>query len=204
MKKILTVVAVTLLATTLSAQTRVGFRAGAGLSEVRFDPVSLSGLTIATNPADAIDFHAAIVLNMQIPGFLFIQPELQFNTISSKFNVTQSTPGSLKLSYSRTSLQIPLLVGFNIGFLKLNAGPVFNLTSNEETSINHLGVKIKSKKIPVGYQIGAGIKLGNMILEARYAALTEKSEYTFSRKGVTKTVTPKKDYQLLFSVGFLF
>lgn len=204
MKKILTVAVALLLTTALSAQTKVGFRAGVGLSELRFNPMSLNGLSIATNPADAIDFHTAIVLNLQIPGFLFIQPELQFNTISSKFYVTQSTNRQQKLSYSRTSLQVPLLVGFNIGFIKLNAGPVFNLTSNEQTSVNHMGFKIKVKSVPIGYQIGAGIKLGNMILEARYAAMMEDVKYTFSYNGISKTVTPKEDYQLLFSVGFLF
>ena len=204
MKKILTVVAVIFMTTALSAQTKIGFRAGVGLSELRFNPVKLNGLSIATDPSDAIDFHTAIVLNLQIPGFLFLQPELQFNTITSKFYVTQSSYGQTKLSYTRTSLQVPLLVGFNIGFLKFNAGPVFNLTSSDRTSVNHLGVKINTKKVPIGYQLGAGIRLGNMTIEARYASVMEKSKYTFTHKGSSKTVTPKDDYQLLFSVGFLF
>ena len=204
MKKVFLVVVSVVMATAVSAQTKLGFRAGASMSELKFNSVTVNGLTLTPQTSDVVDFHTAIVLNLQIPGFIFLQPELQYNTISSKFFMTPTSGIKQKITYSRSSLQVPLMVGFNIGFLKLNAGPVFNLVSDENTSNNSKGLKIESKDIPVGYQVGAGIKIGNMTLEARYASSMEKSKYTFSSNGKSKTASPKDDYQLMFSVGFLF
>ncbi len=204
MKKILVVVASVLVATAVSAQAKLGFRAGASVSELKFNSVTFNGFTLTPNSSDVVDFHSAIVLNLQIPGFIFLQPELQYNTVSSKFLMTPTSGVKQKITYSRSSLQVPVLAGFNIGFLKLSAGPVFNLTSDESTTKNSRGVKIESKNNPIGYQLGVGLRLRNLILEARYASSMEKSKYTFTSNGKSKSVTPKDDYQLMFSAGLLF
>ena len=105
-------------------------------------------------------------------GRLYVQPEVLFNSSSSTY-----TTSSLNLRNAIDSvrnetfrnLDIPVMVGFKFGTLRLNAGPVahYHLSSSDQLT-NLSGYSANFSKFTWGYQAGIGLDFGRIGLDLRY------------------------------------
>jgi hypothetical protein len=206
MKKIFIVIFVALMAAPAFSQLKFGIKAG-GQSTSFPDYTLGSGAATVDALADASwGFHAGLFTRITILGF-YVQPELVFATNSFEYNVKEvaSDPGTI-VSQKFNRLTIPVLVGFKLGPLRLNAGPAASIQlGSPDDLINDPNFQDMYKGAVWGYQAGVGLDvLKKFTLDARYAgSLGEKFGDAVTINGQSF----KLDYaqpSFILSFGFIF
>lgn len=110
---------------------------------------------------------------------LYVQPEAYVGSKGSKFiQVTQDNNTTVEADgkVNFTTLDIPLLLGTKIGPKNFNvrfmAGPVVSFVLNEETTFNQAYNQATDfqnyKDQTWAGQVGAGVDVGNLTIDARY------------------------------------
>lgn len=167
-KTILTMIAVLAISITAQAQLfQAGVKAGVSSSKVKLSDVQNSPQQYAT--ADNITgYHAGAFVRLQLLGLL-LQPEAILATSGGKVEVKDDPNSTLvrveKFKFDR--LDVPLLVGFNfLRVARVQAGPVASmlLTARQEGRT----IKDYYDNSDWGYQVGLGVDIGSITLDARY------------------------------------
>ncbi len=111
-------------------------------------------------------YYMKMFLKFNVPVLpLYIQPEVQYSFIDS-FDLGELKEVTLK------KLDFPIMVGGQLGSgrllaVRLNAGPVFNLSNSTDNEAQ-----------PLRWAAGAGVDLFNRIaLDVRYNGQFKKSDY---------------------------
>ncbi|GAB3506026.1 hypothetical protein GCM10027341_38530 [Spirosoma knui] len=106
---------------------------------------------------------------------VFIQPELLLSVKGGKFDLVRQGILTQQIDVRITMFDMPVLVGFRVGPLRLNAGPMASLTISETNSLNDAFRQYTSQPISktvkqaiFGYQAGAGVSLVGLQLDLRY------------------------------------
>ncbi|HEY4651612.1 MAG TPA: porin family protein, partial [Pontibacter sp.] len=181
MKKLLFIFSIMLAgATAAQAQSGIGIRGGANLSNLSGD------LRNEDNFENKWGFHGGITYNIAIvDNFFSIQPELLYSQKGFKNADTEFEVGGLK--YRRTGkvnynyLDLPVLAKIKAGPLYFEGGPQasYLLNVNNETK-TYLNDELQSstrdnkdkeglKEFEFGYAAGVGLALGNSLnLGVRY------------------------------------
>ena len=154
------------------AQFTLGIRGGVNFSQLKTD----SQQSVGVNIKQSLDTKTGYVGGVfaRIGTKIFIQPELIFSAKGGSINVLQqngSTAQTIAIEY--TNLDVPLLIGFKFGPLRLNAGPVasFKISDkglNDELKKYSSNVGESFKNASYGYQAGAGVDIGSFCLDLRY------------------------------------
>jgi hypothetical protein len=206
MKRIFVVIFVALMAVPAFSQLKFGIKAG-GQSTSFPDYTLGSGAATVEALADASwGFHAGLFTRISLLGF-YVQPELVFATNSFEYDVKEvaSDPGSI-VTQKFNRLSIPVLVGFKLGPLRLNAGPAASIQlGSPEDLIDDPNFEEMYKGAVWGYQAGVGLDLlKKFTLDARYAgSLGEKFGDAVTISGQSF----KLDYaqpSFILSFGFIF
>ena len=204
MKKFFVFVFVVLISLPAVSQIKFGIKAGAETTTVPTYDVS-SGTSNITALEDASwGFHGGIFLRISLLG-LYIQPEAVFATNTFDYNVSTGTAPVLK-SQTFNRLSIPVLVGFKLGPLRLNAGPAASIQiGSPEALVDDPNFEDMYKGAVWGYQAGLGVDLfKRLTLDARYAgSLGEK----FGDSVAIGSQNFKLDYgqsSFLLSLGIIF
>jgi len=206
MKKIFVVILVALMAAPAFSQLKFGIKAG-GQSTSFPDYTLGSGAATIDALADATwGFHAGLFTRITILG-IYIQPELLFATNTFEYNVKEvATDPGVIVSQKFNRLQIPVLLGFKLGPLRLNAGPAAAIQlGSPKDLINDPNFEEMYKGATWGYQAGVGLDLlKKFTLDARYAgSLGEKFGDAVTISGQSF----KLDYaqpSFILSFGFIF
>jgi hypothetical protein len=173
------------------AQFSLGIRGGVNFSQLKTDNTQ----SIGVNLQQSLDTKTGYVggIYARIGSKLFLQPEVIFSAKGGSVNILKNgTSQTVAIEY--TNFDVPLLIGFKIGPIRLNAGPMASFT----VSNNGLDEALKSvssnlgesfKKASYGYQAGGGLDVGALSLDLRYeGSLSEisalsSSNINFSQKG---------------------
>lgn len=108
---------------------------------------------------------------------IFLQPEVLFNSNKTDYKVGESSVGEVIKNEKYQYLDIPVLVGFKLGPVRLQGGPVghyFLNSTSELTDFN--GYKANFKQMTWGWQTGLNLGLGRFSVDLRY-------EGNFSNQG---------------------
>jgi hypothetical protein len=203
MKKIVIIGLVIILSTPAFSQIKFGIKAGAETTTVPTYQLGNGDATIEALKEASWGYHAGIFLRFNL-GAVYLQPEAVFASTSFEYNVSTTTLTDLKTQkFDRIS--IPVLLGLKFGPLRLNAGPAATIMIGSPSAlIDDPNFKNMYKEAVYGYQAGAGIDIGNLTLDIRYAgSLGEKFGDTVTIEGQTF----KLDYgqsSLLLSIGLMF
>lgn len=175
-----------LFALTIASAQKVRFGIKGGLNYGA--PGEIFGITSTDfenfDLEDSAGYHAGIFIQAKLLG-IGLQPELVYTSLSSKVN------GDIKGDYTLNKLDIPVLLSFNVvGPLSIKAGPSFQyLLSNDIDldTINDIDLEKPENSFTVGFQVGIGLQLGNLGIDARYEnafsdsnALVDASNTNFS------------------------
>lgn len=95
---------------------------------------------------------------------LYLQPELTYS--SSRFTLNDRTASSSTRVKMR-NVEFPVLLGGKFLFLRIFGGPVFNLLDNTGDG-NPDKLNARFYRQAVRYQLGAGVELGHIGIDARY------------------------------------
>lgn len=183
------IVGLLFLAGGVSAQFAFGLKAG--LSTEAFAghdlKVSGEGFNDLTAKASAADYgiQAGLFLRIPLGERLFLQPEGTFNTNTAVFSFDGSDGGQVVdevIEARYNHLDVPLLLGYQLGILRFQGGPVGHFYFNEGSGIfTSNGWESAMESFNIGYALGGSLDIGKITLDLRY-------DGNFSRFGQTFTI----------------
>lgn len=196
---------VAFFATNIYAQgLRFGLKAGvvANYSELK-ENITDAGATVETlsNPAG---YHFGAFLRCNLPMSFYLQPEALFTSNTNSYYTSYDV-----VKQRVTQFDVPVLLGWKLAFLRLNAGPVFKFKLTDkilnQTGNTELESDLDNKG--VGYQVGLGLDVFNKItVDARFQSNFAATSVDFSIKDVASSLTTTKLNQnmLILSLGYMF
>lgn len=211
MKKILIIISLVMATSAIFAQTKFGIRGG--LSSTDVNPKSL----LITNDQATDDFmlelkeanygyHIGIFFQAGGDRF-FIQPEVLFNSSSAEYTLTEGGAGELTSNIFKETyhdIDIPIMMGMRLGFLRLQGGPIGHFHINDSSDLTNVeGYKAAYDTFTLGYQAGVGIDVWKLVLDFKYEGNFSKfgDHMTFFGEQYNFDTRPGK---LVASVGFAF
>lgn len=195
MKKII-LAAMILVGGTAMAQTSFGLKGGLNYGATG------DYETISEGVEDAMTVKGKSKSGYHLGGFakfgflgIFIQPELLYTSLNTDYET---------FDYKLTKIDAPLLVGIDVlGPLNIKAGPSFQYILKNELENTDFKIGEVENKITAGYQVGAGIALGNLAFDARYeGAFTDNT--AFSDTASENFSIDSRPSQWIFSVAYSF
>ena len=215
-KRLLTLLllAAGLTLTTAQAQIRFGVKAGLNLNTSDVKKVFQDG-EIGTHD-NPVGYHFGLQARIQTPLLgLYIQPELLYNSNTTRFNYIPAVKTDNYFKLRKTDLDLPVLLGFKILLFRLNAGPVFKVNLKEKVLNKGVSenyeVKSSFKNKYVGYQAGIGLDLMSLTFDIRYNGNFGKTSATLQaveRSSSVPASVPRhfklNQGQVTFSLGYMF
>jgi hypothetical protein len=185
MKKIIASLLVIFLAACVHAQSiEAGVKAG----------INVSTLSKAPNLGDAnstTGFVFGGFVRTSAAGF-FIQPEI---LLTQRRGVFTDDSSKLTVTNTLTYLDVPLLFGYKLAVFRFSAGPNFQflMSANQDAPAilkDPNFSKNNFNSTSVGFQLGVGVNLGKINLDARYDG---------SIGDLGKTITTQSGQQINYS-----
>lgn len=213
MKKPLFCAAFCILALTLAnGQFRLGVRAGIisvqdfGNPLTVLDEVGQEVLEVGLKNAK-IGYTGGLVLQFQFGSFL-LQPEVLYSYNQYEYNVDDDPlnpmqpPGTAQESYQY--LDVPLLLGFKLGPLRLQAGPEGHLYLNSTSDLTDLEFyKENIDDFTLGWTGNIGLDIWNLMLDVRYCGNLTSLGTSF-QVGEQEFAFDERPSRWVFSLGILF
>jgi len=156
MKKVIVILFATLIAIPAFSQLKFGIEAGASTTSLNM--ATLKTLTSGTTSytVDALTtakygFHGGLFMRLTLFG-VYVQPEVLFSTRSNEYTVKDvQTSASTIVKQSFNKLDIPVMIGYKLGPLRLNAGPSASLLLNSPKElIDNPDYKSMYSKMTIG------------------------------------------------------
>lgn len=195
MKKIL-LIAMVLIGGTAFSQASFGLKGGLNYGATG-DYESISdgvedAMTIEGKSKSG--YHFGVFSKLEFLG-IFLQPEVLYTNLNTDYEI---------FDYKLTKIDAPLLVGIKVlGPLNVKAGPSFQYILENELENSDFSIREVENQITVGYQLGAGIELGNLAFDARYeGAFTENT--AFSDTASEEFSIDSRPSQWIFSIAYSF
>lgn len=158
------------------AQLRLGIKAGLSTTDVKAEELDLldqggaKRLGLALKDAK-YGVQVGLALQANIGSFV-LQPEFNFNSNTVEWSVTDvNNPGIINQVFKEKYqyLDIPLMLGFRIGPLRLQAGPEGHVFLNSTSDLFKFDEYEQNfSNLTVGWLGGAGLDLWNLALDLRY------------------------------------
>lgn len=212
MKKLLIILFAVLIAAPAFSQLNFGIKAGVSTTSLTMadaKSITSGGSTYIVDKLKGAKYglHAGVFMRLSISKF-YIQPEVLFATRSNEYTISKvnSTVDSINVTQSINRLDIPVMVGFKFGPLRLNAGPVgsLNIGSPKELIANP-DLKAMYSKMTFGYQAGIGLDiLKKLTVDLRYEGSLAKYQNQIQNATGTTFNLDDRPNSFLLSVGLKF
>ena len=139
-------------------------------------------------------FHAGLFAKFELLG-IFIQPEVMYTELNTEYTA---------FDYKLSKIDAPVLLGVNIlGPLNIKAGPSFQYILDNKVDGSGIDIDDVDKDITIGYQLGAGIELGKLGLDARYeGAFTENTAFGLNETASESFTVDSRPSQWILSVSY--
>jgi hypothetical protein len=211
MKKLLAITFVILISIPAFSQLKFGLKAGVSTSSLKMDDLKTvtsgsTSYTVAALENAKYGFHGGAFLRLTILG-LYVQPELLFSTRTNEYTVTNlQTTAATVVKQNFNKLDIPVMVGYKFGPLRLNVGPAASLLINSPKElIGNQDYKSVYSKMTIGYQAGLGLDiLKKLTIDVRYEGSLKKYQNQIENATGTKVNLDDRANAFLFSVGLMF
>jgi opacity protein-like surface antigen len=210
MKKLLAIVFIVLLSIPAFSQIKFGLTAGVSTTSLNMPTIKTvtsgtTSFTVDGLTAAKYGFHGGAFLRVTLFG-LYIEPELLFSTRTNEYTVTnvQSTLATVaKQNFNK--LDLPVMVGFKLGPLRIDAGPSGSLLINSPKDlIANPDYKSNYTKMTIGYQAGLGFDLFNRLtFDVRYEGSLKKYQNQIQNLTGTKVNLDDRPNAFVFSVGII-
>lgn len=169
MKKVMLIVVALLAAVGTHAMGPIDFGVKAGINTENFKLDKHTNYDLVNKAR--VGYHAGVFARLGLLGFL-VQPELLYNwnSYDIKFDGDKS---KVKVQ----TLEVPVFAGMQILFVRVNAGPVFNIMNKTSTSRGVVDV-VEMTKPSVSFAAGLGIDLMKFSIDVRYCGQFRKTNST--------------------------
>ncbi len=203
MKRLFSLITLTLLSTASWAQLDFGIRAGAGLSRASISDVSsaVAAIEDIDHAGRELSYHAGLYLKLDLP-VVFVQVEGIFNQLNQTASVDQGGGNIQDIELDLSRIDIPILVGTDLGPIRMMLGPVYS--NNLSDLSGKIGEDIESGTW--GYQLGLGLEISKLIIDVRYEGAFSPwaSQLLVDQVGSTGTTvqTDLRSSQIMLCLGF--
>ena len=152
-----------------------------------------------------VGFHVGAFARLSIAGF-FVQPEALFTSAGGKIRIDDVNGGELIRDYRLNKIDVPVMIGKKFAnLIRLQVGPTFSLLLNDNADEDISGavdeVNENWKNALIGYQLGIGLDIGNLILDLKYEGNLSKFGDQISIGGEAFE-TDMRNNQFILSLGF--
>jgi hypothetical protein len=210
MKKLIAIVFVVLVSIPVFSQINFGLKAGVSTTSLTMPTIKTitsgtTSFTVDGLTAAKYGFHGGVFIRVTLFGF-FIQPEFLFSTRTSEYTITNiQTTVSTVAKQNFNKLDIPIMLGFKLGPLRLNAGPTGSILINSPKAlITNPDYKNNYSRMTYGYQAGLGFDLLFLTFDLRYEGSLQKYQNQIQNLAGTKVNLDDRPNAFLFSVGIKF
>jgi hypothetical protein len=201
MKKLFVIILVAFIAIPAFSQIKFGIKAGAATTTVpTYDGTGTA--TIEALKSAAWGIQGGIFIRLQIAG-IYLQPEAVFATNTYEYTVNNA-PDPTKQTFNR--LEIPVLLGFKLGPLRINAGPSASVQiGSPKALIADSNFEDLYKGATFGYQAGVGLDLfKKLALDVRYGGSLSGKFGDAVNIGNTSFKLDSRQPSIILSVGLMF
>ena len=207
MKKFFIVIFTLLLAAPLFSQVKFGIKAGVS-TDFPYSSQELIGdgvdLVLEDLENAQWGFQGGAFLRAAFGGF-YVQPELLIATATNTLTLEGTVDGqpfNEVLDQKFTKLNIPVMLGFKLAFLRIHAGPAASILFSDPEELTD--VKATYNKATFGYQAGVGFDLfERLTFDIRYEGNLSKFGEEVVIQGETFTFDDRSS-SLIMHVGFMF
>jgi len=206
MKKIIVIILALLLAVPGFSQVKFGLKAGIS-TDFTFTNLDLSqaSVDVVLQNAKSAEwgFQGGAFMRVSFSG-LYLQPEFLFATATNSLTyegLVDGQPVDELLEQKFTKLNIPVLLGFKLGPVRLNAGPAASILITEPSSLTDIATY---KTATFGYQAGIGLDLfKKLTLDVRYEGNLNQFGESITIGGESFELDDRTG-ALLIQVGLIF
>lgn len=204
MKKFFVIILVAFIAIPAFSQINFGITAGAATTTVPTYDVQSGTSTIEALKTAAWGFHGGIFLRLKIAG-IYLQPEAVFASNTYDYTVTQNAVDAVK-SQTFNRLEVPILLGFKLGPLRINAGPSATVQiGSPHALITDSNFNDLYSGTTFGYQAGVGLDIfKKLVLDVRYGGSLSGKFGDAVTIGTTSFKLDSRQPSLILSVGLMF
>jgi len=207
--KLVAILLMSLLMSNLSfSQIRFGITGGINSSKMNSSTeVNTGDYKITCPNYSLIGYHVGLISQIKLFSF-FLQPELLYSYIHNDLNVydlNSANPDEANtVNQTLNRIDIPVMVGFKLKILKLEAGPVASFVLSNNSDLKTITeYDMQWNKATIGYQAGIGLDVGKMAIDIRYEGSLSKLG-TGIDIGNTTTSFDTRLNQIIVSLGFFF
>lgn len=140
-------------------------------------------------------------------SFLFVKPQVQFNSQTINYNYDDLAGGDFKLiRETYQDIDIPIQLGINMGPLRLGVGPVGHIHLDGKSdffNLKDIDYAQQFEEMTFGYILGAGIDIWNFHIDVGYEGNFAKMGdhiYLFGRQ----VAFDKSPARFIFTLGISF
>jgi opacity protein-like surface antigen len=205
MKKIIVILLTLILAAPIYSQVKFGIKAGAS-TDFTFTDQTLQGtdFEVVLQNAKSAEwgFQGGVFMRATFAG-LYLQPELLLATATNSVTYEDVEAGGAAVVYNQkfNKLNIPVLIGFKLGPIRLNAGPAASVMITDPKEIIDGATY---KRATFGYQAGVGLDLfKKLTVDVRYEGNLNQFGNEITILGETFTLDDRTG-ALLVHVGLMF
>lgn len=214
MKKFASILFVVLISIPAFSQIKFGLKAGVSTTSLSMPTIKTISSGTTSFTVDGLSsakygFHGGAFVRLTFFG-VYIQPELLFSTRTNEYTITnitnQASPVAYVAKQNFNKLDIPVMLGFKLGPLRLNAGPTGSLLINSPKAlITNPDYKNNYNKMTIGYQAGLGFDLLNFLtFDLRYEGNLKKYQNQIQNLTGNKYNLDDRPNAFIFSVGIMF
>jgi opacity protein-like surface antigen len=205
MKKIIVILLTLILAAPIYSQVKFGIKAGAS-TDFTFTDQTLQGtdFEVVLQNAKSAEwgFQGGVFMRATFAG-LYLQPELLLATATNSVTYEDVEAGGAAVVYNQkfNKLNIPVLIGFKLGPIRLNAGPAASVMITDPKEIIDGATY---KRATFGYQAGVGLDLfKKLTFDVRYEGNLNQFGNEITVLGETFTLDDRTG-ALIVHVGLIF
>jgi hypothetical protein len=206
MKKFLVLILIALITIPAFSQVKFGIKAGVSTTTVPTYNITGTGTnTIEALKNASFGLHGGVFLRLTLLG-IYLQPEVLLATNSYEYTVNGG-PNPVKQTFNK--LDVPVLIGFKAGPVRLNAGPVATVQiGTPKALIDDPNFDSMYKGATFGFQAGAGFDLfKKLTFDVRYeGSLSGKfgDSVTIGGTGGQTFKLDSRQPSVLLSIGWMF
>ncbi|MFW6227672.1 MAG: porin family protein [Bacteroidota bacterium] len=187
------------------AQFSFGLRGGMNFSRLPSNTYELNNpeTRIKTVNEAYTGFHVGAVAQISLLG-VFVMPELLF--VSTGHDLLLEREGQENKFYQQkfSQLDIPVMVVTKIGPVRAGIGPVATILLDSDSGLaDDADYKEKFNSATYGFQLGAGLNLGNLAFDLKYQfGLSDLGDGIEIGENTYDFDTRPR--QIIFSIGLMF
>ncbi len=211
MKKLLVFVLTVFISLPVISQINFGVKLGVNTSSITMadaKTITSGSTSYLVEKAKGANYgiHGGLFLRVKISKF-YIQPEVLLATGSNEYTVTNvgTQIDSIKVQ-NFNKLEIPVMLGFKFGPVRINAGPSASLMLNSPADlIKDPDFKTMYSNMSFGYQAGVGLDLLNKLtIDLRYGGSLKKYQNSIETAVGEEVNLDDRPNSFLLSVGIIF